>query len=89
MKNDNERVTSGQQKNNETDRAWKFYAFRPAIERLRELKDLSPKVKLDWLEEANQLVAALVHPEKLDRWWEISPAQQDSLGHSLLPGVNA
>lgn len=55
----------------------KPYAFRPSIEQLRELKDLSPKEKLDWLEEANQFVAAFVPPEKLDRWRRITADRKD------------
>ncbi|MBI5075439.1 MAG: hypothetical protein HZB62_09800 [Nitrospirae bacterium] len=55
----------------------KPYAFRPSIEQLRELQDLSPKEKLDWLEEANQFVAAFVPPEKLEIWRKITSAQQD------------
>lgn len=50
----------------------KPYAFRPSIEQLRELKDLSPKEKLDWLEEANQFVAAFVPFEKIEQWREIT-----------------
>lgn len=55
----------------------KPYVFRPNIERLRELKDLSPKEKLDWLEEANQFVAAFVPPETIEKWSKITSAQQD------------
>jgi hypothetical protein len=55
----------------------KPYSFKPSVEQLRELKDLSPKEKLDWLEEANQFVAAFVAPEKLERWRKISAGQQD------------
>ncbi|MBI5632626.1 MAG: hypothetical protein HZA15_04030 [Nitrospirae bacterium] len=55
----------------------KAYSFKPSVEQLRELKDLSPKEKLDWLEEANQFVATFVAPEKLERWRKITSAQQD------------
>jgi hypothetical protein len=55
----------------------KPYTFKPSLEHLRELKDLSPKEKLDWLEEASQFVAAFVSPEKIERWRKITSAQQD------------
>jgi len=42
----------------------KPYSFNPFIEHLREMKDLSQKEKLDWLEETNQFVAAFVSAEK-------------------------
>jgi len=58
----------------------KPYVFRPSLEQLRDMKDLSPKQKLDWLEEAHQLVAAFVSPSDLERWRRIasaSPASPD------------
>jgi hypothetical protein len=56
----------------------KPYAFKPSLELLREMKDLSPKEKLDWLEEANQFVAAFVPAEKLERWKRVISVQKDS-----------
>ena len=44
------------------------------------MKDLSPKEKLDWLEEANQFVAAFVPAEKLERWKRVISVQKDSEG---------
>lgn len=55
----------------------KPYTFKPSLDHLRELKDVSPKEKLDWLEEANQFVAAFVSPEKLEKWRRITSGQKD------------
>ena len=44
------------------------------------MKDLSPKEKLDWLEVANQFVAAFVSAEKLERWKRVISVQKDSEG---------
>ena len=54
------------------------YSFKPSLDLLREMKDLSPKEKLDWLEEANQFVAAFVPAENLERWKRVVSGQQDS-----------
>lgn len=56
----------------------KPYSFKPSIEHLREMKYLSPKEKLDWLEEANQFVAAFVPADKFERWRKVTSGQQDS-----------
>jgi hypothetical protein len=56
----------------------KPYSFKPSIERLLEMKDLSPKEKLDWLEEAHQLVAAFVSADYFERWQMVSSGQRDS-----------
>lgn len=52
----------------------KPYVFKPSLEQLHDMKDLSPKQKLDWLEEAHQLVAAFVSPADLERWKRITSA---------------
>ena len=53
------------------------YAFRPSLEQLIEMRGLSPKEKLDWLEQAHQFVAAFVSPEKMERWRKITSSGQD------------
>ncbi len=44
------------------------FVFRIPKERLRDFKNISDDQKLRWLEEARELVAKLVPPEKLAFW---------------------
>jgi len=56
----------------------KPYSVKPSLEHLREMKNLSPKEKLEWLEEANQFVATFVPVENFERWRRVTSSQQDS-----------
>lgn len=44
------------------------FAFRLSKEKIKEFSKLSAEDKLNWLEDANRLVAELLPEEKLKRW---------------------
>ncbi len=44
------------------------FAFRVSKEKIKEFSKLSAEEKLNWLEDANNFVAAAVPAEKLKRW---------------------
>ncbi len=44
------------------------FSFRPSIELLRELRNSTAQQKLEWLEEAHQLVSAVLTVEDFERW---------------------
>lgn len=44
------------------------FAFRVSKEKIKEFAKLSAEEKLNWLEDANNFVAAAVPDEKLKRW---------------------
>lgn len=49
----------------------KEYSFRPSVELMKELKSLSAKEKLEWLEEANEFIARFLKVEDIERWKKI------------------
>lgn len=46
----------------------KFYSFKPSLEQLKAIKDLSAKEKLQWLEDANRFISKFYTPEKIEKW---------------------
>lgn len=44
------------------------FSFKPSLEQLLELKNLSAKEKLQWLEDVNKFISKFYTPEKIEKW---------------------
>lgn len=48
------------------------YSFKPSLEQLLELRHLSAKEKLQWLEDANKFISKFYTPEKIEKWKKLT-----------------
>ena len=56
------------------------FSFRLDQEKIREFKGLSAEEKLDWLEEANDFIAAAVSDDKRQRWERLKANKFETAG---------
>jgi len=52
----------------------KGYSFRPSIELMRELKDLTAKDKIQWLDETNEFISKFLSAADIERWKKVISA---------------
>jgi len=48
------------------------FCFRLTKEQLRETMNLTPEMRLEWLEEANNFIHKVLKPSQLERWRKIA-----------------